>query len=176
MKTYQVIILPCVVVVFLCLSCGQKNRPNNDVKMPTTEESIQAGKSMARQEDGDITAYVKRYDLQMERTGTGLRYKIFKEGIGKKAGPGMKATVKFKTSLLDGTICYSSDSTGNETFVVDHDNVESGLHEGIKKLAKGGVAKFILPSHLAHGLTGDNNRIPARSPVVYDIELIDLKE
>lgn len=175
MRTFRKIILTSFIPVF-SFSCGQKNRPNNELKMPTTEESIQAGKSMARQEDGDITAYVKRYDLQMERTGTGLRYIIFKAGEGKKAAPGMKATVKFKTSLLDGTICYSSDSTGNETFVVDHDNVESGLHEGIKKLAKGGVAKFILPSHLAHGLTGDNNRIPARSPVVYDIELIDLKE
>lgn len=163
--------------ILICFSaCGQKNRPQNEMKMPTQEESIQAGKSMAKQEDTEINAYIERYNLAMERTGTGLRYKILKQGTGVNPSPGMKATVKFKTSLLDGTICYSSDSTGNETFVVDRDNVESGLHEGIKKLSKGGIAKFILPSHLAHGLTGDNNRIPARSPVVYDIELIDLKE
>jgi FKBP-type peptidyl-prolyl cis-trans isomerase len=158
------------------ISCGQKNRPQNEMKMPSQEESIQAGKAMAKQEDTEINAYIKRYNLVMERTGTGLRYKILSKGVGLNASTGMKATVKFKTSLLDGTVCYSSDSTGNETFVVDRDNVESGLHEGIKKLSKGGIAKFILPSHLAHGLTGDNNRIPARSPVVYDIELIDLKE
>jgi FKBP-type peptidyl-prolyl cis-trans isomerase len=157
-------------------ACGQKNKPNHEGTTTNQEQSIQAGKSMAKQEDAEITSYVNRYNLQMERTGTGLRYRIINEGVGKKAAANMKATVKFKTSLLDGTICYSSDSTGNETFVVDHDNVESGLHEGIKKLAKGGIAKFILPSHLAHGLTGDNNKIPARSPIVYDIELIDLKE
>ncbi|HAQ71333.1 MAG TPA: peptidylprolyl isomerase, partial [Flavobacteriales bacterium] len=28
---------------------------------------------------------------------------------------------------------------------------------------------------LAHGLTGDNNKIPPRSTVIYDIELIGLK-
>ncbi len=165
-----------IFILGVLYACGQKNKPNHEGTTPSQEQSIQAGKSMAKQEDADITSYVKRYNLQMERTGTGLRYRIINEGVGKKAAANMKATVKFKTSLLDGTICYSSDSTGNETFVVDHDNVESGLHEGIKKLAKGGIAKFILPSHLAHGLTGDNNKIPARSPIVYDIELIDLKE
>ena len=59
MKTIQKII-PLSFIAIFSFSCGQKNRPNNEVKMPTTEESIQAGKSMARQEDGDITAYVKR--------------------------------------------------------------------------------------------------------------------
>jgi FKBP-type peptidyl-prolyl cis-trans isomerase len=83
------------------------------MKIPSQEESIQAGKAMAQQEDAEINAYLKRYNLVMERTGTGLRYKILKQGAGINPSSGMKATVKFKTSLLDGTICYSSDSTGN---------------------------------------------------------------
>jgi len=87
----------------------------------------------------------------------------------------MQAKVKFTVSLLNGTICYSSDSSGTESFLIDHDQVESGLHEGIKLMHEGDRAKFILPSHLAHGLIGDRARIPARAPIVYDIELIQLK-
>jgi FKBP-type peptidyl-prolyl cis-trans isomerase len=88
----------------------------------------------------------------------------------------MSAKLKFSVSLLDGTLCYSSDSSGLESFIIDHDQVESGLHEGIKLLHEGDKAKFILPSHLAHGLIGDKDKIPRRSPIVYDIELIQLTQ
>ena len=56
------------------------------------------------------------------------------------------------------------------------DNVETGLHEGIKYMKVGEKAKMILPSHLAHGLIGDSKKIPPRSTIVYDIELLDLKK
>jgi FKBP-type peptidyl-prolyl cis-trans isomerase len=38
----------------------------------------------------------------------------------------------------------------------------------------GDKARLILPPHLAHGLLGDENRIPARSIIVYEIELLDI--
>jgi FKBP-type peptidyl-prolyl cis-trans isomerase len=89
---------------------------------------------------------------------------------------GMKATVKYKISLLNGRVCYTSDNKGLEQFVVDNDQVESGLHEGIKRMKVGNKAKFILPSHLAHGLIGDEDKIPSHAPIVYDIELLELNK
>ena len=86
----------------------------------------------------------------------------------------MTATLKYSISLLDGTVCYSSDSLGLKSFEIDHDQIESGIHEGVKLLKEGEHAIFILPSHLAHGLTGDHNKIPPGSPVVYNIELTHL--
>jgi FKBP-type peptidyl-prolyl cis-trans isomerase len=77
--------------------------------------------------------------------------------------------------LLDGTLCYSSDSLGEKTFLVEQDNVESGLHEGIQKLREGDKALFILPSHIAHGLLGDDSKIPSHSSVIYEIELLSVR-
>jgi len=37
-----------------------------------------------------------------------------------------------------------------------------------------GQARLILPPHLAHGLTGDGNKIPARAIIVYDIKVLKL--
>jgi FKBP-type peptidyl-prolyl cis-trans isomerase len=42
-------------------------------------------------------------------------------------------------------------------------------------MRKGEKAKFILPSHLAHGLVGDLQKIPPLSILVLDVELIDLQ-
>jgi FKBP-type peptidyl-prolyl cis-trans isomerase len=160
------------------ISCGQPEpkpvKPPSDKEIQ--ESLIRVNRELNRRESGEIDAYVSKSKLNVTRTGTGLRYEIYKHGNGQKAQAGMTAQVRFSVSLLDGKVCYSSDSSGAETFLIDHDEVESGLHEGIKLMREGDRAKFILPSHLAHGLIGDRAKIPARSPIVYDIELIQLKK
>ena len=165
------LILPVVV------SCGQSTQtPRQQPSDREIQESlIRVNKELNRRESEEIDAFIAREKLTVTRTGTGLRYVIYAHGNGKQAMAEMQAKVKFTVSLLNGTICYSSDSSGTESFLIDHDQVESGLHEGIKLMHEGDKAKFILPSHLAHGLIGDRARIPARAPIVYDIELIQLK-
>jgi FKBP-type peptidyl-prolyl cis-trans isomerase len=128
------------------------------------------------QEKDIIDSYVKQHQLDMQVTQTGLRYLILKTNPKGKAIQTMDiVTVKYEVSLLDGTVCYSSDKKGPKSFKVDFDNVEDGLHEGIKLLHDGEKAVFILPSHLAHGLTGDNDKIPPKSPVLYEIEVLSVK-
>jgi FKBP-type peptidyl-prolyl cis-trans isomerase len=56
--------------------------------------------------------------------------------------------------------------------VVGKGGVESGLEEGILLLHEGDKARFVLAPHLAHGLIGDENRIPPRSIIIYYIELL----
>jgi FKBP-type peptidyl-prolyl cis-trans isomerase FkpA len=58
---------------------------------------------------------------------------------------------------------------------VGRGGVESGLEEGILLLNEGGRAQFIMPPHLAHGLIGDDNQIPSRSIILYEIEVVEVK-
>lgn len=159
---------------FSCTSSPEQTDPSS---AEIRESMIRVNRELAKKESDAIDNYIRRRNLKMERTGTGLRYCFLeKNDAGTAARTGMKATVKYTVALLDGTTCYSSDSTGPETFLIDQDNVESGLHEAIKLMHTGDRAKFILPSHLAHGLLGDRACITALSPVVYDIELIHLNQ
>jgi FKBP-type peptidyl-prolyl cis-trans isomerase len=41
-------------------------------------------------------------------------------------------------------------------------------------LRVGDKARFILPSHLAHGVPGDGVKIPRRATIIYDLELINI--
>jgi FKBP-type peptidyl-prolyl cis-trans isomerase len=72
--------------------------------------------------------------------------------------------------LLNGDTCYRT-ANGAETFRVEHDEVESGLHEAIQHLSEGDSAIIVIPSHRAHGLAGDMAKVPMRSTVVYAIGL-----
>ena len=168
-----------IIIVFICFillqACKQQNTSPPEVNSGNMDEPmIRVNQRLAKEEAFAIESYIRRKEWKMEKTGTGLHYMIIEHGKGRPAESGMRATVNFTLRLLDGTICYSSDFTGSETFRIDHDQVESGLHEGVKLLHQGDRAKFILPSHLAHGLVGDNNKIPPRSPVIYDIQLLEL--
>lgn len=164
--------------VFSFQSCGDghiKTKKNNLQSKEFQDKLINVNKMYMKQESDEIDQYVTYRGWKMVTTGTGLRYMITKKGKGEAAVPEKFAKVNYKISLLDGTFCYSSDSLGPKVFLIGRDNVESGLHEGIQLLHVGDKASFILPSHLAHGLMGDNGKIPPKASVIYDIELLSIR-
>lgn len=183
MTIIRTIALACAAVVLAgSPGCGNhKNSQGNKKELSSPNEirepSINTNKMLTQKESDDIDQYVKRqgWDKDMKVSGTGLRYMIYKKGTGEQADNGMYAKVNYKISLLDGRECYSSVKDGPKEFLIGQDNVESGLHEAVAMMHVGDKAIFILPSHLAHGLMGDNNKIPPRSSVVYDIELLSLR-
>ncbi len=166
-----------IIVALSLFSCTNKPKPSiNENKSFSREESIKLNKSLLQDEEEAIDAYVKRHELKVTKTESGLLYWIYKDSVGEVAKNNMYATLNYKVSLLDGTLCYTSDSLGPAKFLIERDDVESGLHEGVCYLSEGDKAIIILPPHLAHGLLGDWDKIPAYSSVIYDIELLELSE
>ncbi|MGL4597378.1 MAG: FKBP-type peptidyl-prolyl cis-trans isomerase, partial [Bacteroidia bacterium] len=127
-----------------------------------------------RQND-EINQYIKNRGWEMQMTGSGLRWMVLKKGAGDMAKSGNQVRVNYKITLMDGTVCYASEKDGPKVFLVNEDDVESGLHEAIQLMRKGDQMRFVLPSHLAHGLMGDEDKIPPRASVIYEIELLDIK-
>jgi FKBP-type peptidyl-prolyl cis-trans isomerase FkpA len=164
-----------IIITLLLVSCAGDvhERPQISAK-ELQEQLLQANIKAATMESDQIDAYAKRMNLKVITSPTGLRYDIYNDMEGENILTNQKAVVKYKVSLLNGTECYA---TGDdvEEFVVGKDYVESGLHEGITYMSKGDKATIIIPSHLAHGLVGDFKKIPLRSTIVYDIELVDIK-
>ena len=157
-------------------SCGHKKKTQpvviniNEFEDPLLKKN----KELSKEEKRSIDAYVARNHFDMVETGTGVRYMIYEKGNGRTAKTKDVVLIDFDIKLLDGTICYSSRQTGSEEFMVDYDNVESGLHEAIKFVHEGDKAIIIIPSHRAFGLAGDQDRIPPLSTVVYNITLLKI--
>ncbi len=168
-----------LLVVLSSMSACNRDTQQHPEKVDNPEKYneplVNVNKTMVENESIEIENYIKRHKWQMQSTGTGLRYLIYQQGNGDSAATGKIAVINYKVNLLDGTECYSSDKTGAKEFKIGQGGVESGLEEGIMLLKVGDKAKFIMPPHLAHGLTGDDNKIPARATLVYDVELIKLK-
>jgi len=170
-----------ILISILCIvlwSCRKEEprRLTRDDISKRKEMLIRVNKYLVKKDVELIDSYAKRRGWEMELTETGLFYQIYEKGQGVKAENGKTATVSYKLSLLDGTICYSSDEQGPKKFQLGHSTEESGLEQGILMMHVGDKARLILPPHLAHGLIGDENRIPARSIIVYEVELLDISD
>lgn len=158
-----------VVGLFSCKDNGQEQKP--DVKW-TKAQSTELNKELAEQEKIHIQLFLDRKPIwKMEESGSGLYYYIYEKGTGPAAVSGSYAQISFEISLLDGTFCYKTEENEIEEFRVDKSQVETGVQEAIKLMREGDKAKLIIPSHLAHGLSGDMNKIPPLTPIVVDVEL-----
>ena len=169
-------LLSIIIVTLIGFGChDQANKQVIEGKEKDAGESLEkVNRYMVKSEKEDIANYMRRHGWKMEETGSGLRYMIYDEGTGEPAAYGKVVTLKYKLWLINGDLVYSSEKDGLKVFQVGKGGVESGLEEGILLLKKGDKARFILPSHLAHGLLGDENRIPPRTAIIYDLELVEL--
>lgn len=156
--------------------CGNSEPEEVTVDYSTVKKHMmEKNKVWHNEEMADIDAFIKRHNWNVVTTGTGLKYVIYKkvDTILPCIKEGQVARINYTISLLNDSICYTSEGEPDD-FLVGMDDVESGLHEGITYLRKGEKAKIILSSNLAYGLAGDMDKIPPQSPLVYDIELVEI--
>ena len=110
-------------------------------------------------------------------TKSGLKYIVIEDvhdNNSPKAGDQVIISYDVRLMNPEKTSCYHSDSNGLAKFTIDQSTVESGLHEAVTYLNKGDSAIVILPHYLAHGITGDSQKIPPLSSVLYYIKIIDV--
>lgn len=165
------------IVILYSFSCKYRN-DSKDINQQevTAEELLRANQFLVGKDMDLIKAYVKRRDWDIEFSDTGLGYQIYEQGKGLQAEKGRIITMEYKLSLLDGRVCYSSEEGGPKTFRIGQGGVEAGLEEGVLMLRKGDKARFIMPPFLAHGLIGDQGRIPPRAVVIYEIEVLNISD
>jgi len=168
------IILP---LIFL-LSCRKQTASKKAPEMTPNEEKemlLRVNKFLVQKDAELIESYSKRRGWNMEVSETGLFYEIYQPAQGKKVEQGDIIDLKYELSLLDGTLCYTSDEDGNKIFRLGKSQEISGLEQGVAYMRAGDKARFIIPPHLAYGLLGDENRIPARSIIIYQVELAGVR-
>lgn len=159
------------------VSCKTKTRritPEN--KAAYKQKLVSANKGLVSLDQDKIESYVKRRNWDMKVSETGMWYQVIPSQAGDSAKIGHVAHLKYTVSLLNGNVVYTSDSLGNMAFKIGRGGVESGLEDAILMMKVGDKGRFILPPHLAHGLIGDSNKIPARSAIVYQTELLKLTD
>jgi FKBP-type peptidyl-prolyl cis-trans isomerase len=170
-------IVPVLLLAYSVLGSGCFNNQNQPESQQSPvsdlkEHLLKVNKAHVYSEEDQISDFLSRYQYPVQSTTTGLRYYVYHHVNGLKPKGNSIVEVSYKVRLLDGTLCYSSDSTGTLEFQIGKTDLPVGLQEGIRLMAVGEKAIFITPSKLGYGFTGDGENIPPNAVLVYDVELL----
>lgn len=129
----------------------------------------------ANEKAGDEFIEKYRADKGVIVLPSGILYKIIKEGNGQK--PKLTSTVvsRYKGSFVDGKEFDNSDRTGGSvSFNVQ--GVIPGWQEVLQLMPVGSHWEVVIPSKLAYGAQGAGRQIGPNSTLVFDIELLSIKD
>ncbi len=90
---------------------------------------------------------------------------------------GDRVTIKYRVSFADGSdVDSSSNRVAKEDFVVGYARAIPGLDLGIRRIPEGSRAKIKVPWPLAYGEEGLSNVIPPRADLIFDVEVVEVKD
>jgi FKBP-type peptidyl-prolyl cis-trans isomerase FkpA len=166
-------------MVLVCFfSCKPPENPEDETatspisSTKIKDQFVTANRLLLQKESDEMDAYERSHHLKFLKTNSGIRYYVYKPSAqGDSIRKGMQINLHYKVFLLNGNLCYSSEEDGVKQFLVEQEQIESGIHIGVQYLKKGDKALLLIPSHLAHGLLGDFKKIPPQMPIVYDVEV-----
>lgn len=127
--------------------------------------------------EADALKQVEDMKNSMEKTASGLYYKVTKQGNGPKAEKGNVVAVHYAGKLTNGTEFDNSFKRGEPIeFPVGQGMVISGWDEGILLLNEGDEATFLIPPDLGYGARGAGGVIPPNAWLVFDVALVKVKK
>ena len=105
-------------------------------------------------------------------TASGLQYKVIAEGKGDAPKSGDTISVKYKGTTTDGKVFDEQ----KEPVDFPLANMIPGWVEGLQLMKPGAHYEFYIPSDLAYGEAGAGDVIKPNSVLVFDVELVEVKQ
>ena len=168
-------LVPAMVVLTACREHRAPVSPSRSFSM-MDDSLIHYNQQIVATETREIEDFIQRYRWEMRTTPTGLRYQIYSKSEGPAPTKGSTVTIKYKLKKLDGTLLTMTKEGETMAFETGRHAVVNGLEEGILLMHSGDRARLIVPSHLAFGLLGDFEKVPMRTVLLYDVELVSVKK
>lgn len=121
-------------------------------------------------------AFQKVAEKDLSKTASGLQYHDFEVGAGAQPEPGQKVSVEYTGWLPDGTRFDSSWLRNDPIqFPLGKGRVIKGWDEGVSTMKVGGKRQLVIPFDLAYGEKGRPPKIPPKSTLVFEVELVGVE-
>lgn len=178
MSRYFISILLLIFIVSACKT-PEARRPIKTSSNSYIDASVEKNKRMIAEDEKEILAIIKRdtiNNFHLSEKGFWYYYntKIYLDS--KKAAFGDFVSYEYDLRDLNGSIIYSKQDLGTQTYNMDKEELISGLRDALKILKEGETATFLLPSHKAYGYYGDLKRIGTNMPIISTVTILNIKQ
>ncbi|HEY1040561.1 MAG TPA: FKBP-type peptidyl-prolyl cis-trans isomerase [Bacteroidia bacterium] len=127
-------------------------------------------------ESEQILKFAKTNWKQYDSIPQHLLFKMIRTTSDSAVVEGKSVSMKYTGYFLDGRVFDNAQSFKTFDFTYgSQQQLLPGLQIALGVMHKGEIAKFILPSHLAFGELGSSGIVPPYSPLLYEVEIVDVK-
>lgn len=82
----------------------------------------------------------------------------------------------YNVQSLSGQVIYSDDDIKPRDYIMDKEELFTGLREGLKLMKPGETVTFLFPSQKAYGYYGDTNRIGTSVPLKCEVTVYSITQ
>lgn len=169
-----------IVVLTILVSCGENEARKPVVRKTSSfmNESIERNKMLNQLENKALLKFIEADTLhQYLNSEQGFWYYFESRDAQTSAYPVPGDEVFFRHEIrsLNDSIIYPMEELGLKSYLVDKQELVTGLQDGLKLMKEGDKAHFLFPAHKAYGYSGEE-RIAPNQPLIYKVELIKINK
>lgn len=143
-----------------------------DEYLNATLSHLRFGKNIA---EGEAFLALKAEEEGVQKTESGLMYKVIKEGKGARPTTADVVEVHYEGRLIDGTVFDSSYQRG-ESIKFGVTQVIAGWTEALQLMTVGSTYELYIPYYLAYGERGAGGNIPPYATLIFKVELLGISK
>ena len=130
-----------------------------------------------QEEPQRIVKYIKDNDITVKPQLSGLYYIEIRVGEGVPVQNGDLVAIHYSIYNLDNQLIESSYDYGQPlSFIYGDGQMIPGIEEAVGYMKVGGKARIVVPSKLGFGDIKIDDDLPANTPLVIDLEMVDLQK
>lgn len=161
-------------------SCKEQEarRPVTASKSHTLASTAEQLKQINKIEEAKIQDYIAKDSLSTYISSpNGYWYQYLNKVEEDTVSPKKEDVVELSYEIYDlnGQVIYSKEELGLKTYKIDKEDFIPALQMGIKLMKVGETIKFVIPSHNAFGVVGDENKIGINQSIISIVTLLNIK-
>lgn len=165
-------------LLLVIIACAQPQPRKPVVKKTSTflNESIERNKAINKAEENIFKSLMKADSLNTYiASSNGFWYYYNKRDNVKTRLPvrGDEVVYEYQINNVNGDLIYSKEELGIRKYLVDKQELITGLQDGLKLMKEGEEVIFLFPSHKAYGYSGYKN-ITGNQPLIYKVKLKEI--
>ncbi len=170
-----------LVIILLMVSCKtpEARQPERVQSGSFIKESAERNKKLNAKEHKRIESIMANHpenDYVASQNGFWYYYhnKLEKDTITPQFGDVVNFDYNIKD--LSGNTIYSKAELGTTEYVMDKEEIFTGLREGLKLMKPSESVTFLFPSQKAYGYYGDQGKIGTNIPLMVDVTVNNIKQ
>jgi len=174
---YSLVILTLITLIISC-SNPEARKPIVRKTSSFMNESIERNKMLNKAENAILLQKIKSDTLHSyinSENGFWYYYDISISDENYLPVSGDEVFYKHEIRGLNNAILYSEEELGTKSYLIDKEELITGLQDALKIMKEGETVTFLFPSYKAYGYTG-YDRVQPNQPLIYTIQLLKINK